>query len=205
MEHSFCPIDNVPRETLNRLFAYREILEKWRSHINLVGNSEDAWERHIIDSAQLFSLIPDKKSSLADFGTGAGFPGMVLAIMGMPYVHLVESDTKKIVFLREVARLTKTDVAIQHLRIEDLGDIKFDIITSRALAPLDKLFAYASPHFHVKSFCLFPKGKNYSIELSEARKMWRFESEEKPSQSGEGIILIIRNLRKKEGGEWKKN
>lgn len=198
MKHSMSsPLKKVPRETFDKLKLYSDTLNKWRSHINLIGNSTDIWERHIKESASLAQYISSYSLSIIDLGTGAGFPGMVLAILGFKNVHLVDSDKKKIVFLREIARLTKTGVTIHHTRIENLPRNLFDVITSRALAPLTTLLHYSTSHLHAHSFCLFPKGKNYSIELERARQSWQFDYEVYPGSYDNGVILAIRNIERK--------
>ncbi len=122
---------NVSRETLARLERYAELLEKWNRRINLVGRGtiDDLWRRHMLDSAQLLPLIPDSAESLVDLGSGAGFPGLVLAICGVENVHLIESDRKKSAFLREVARETAAPVTIHNKRIEEIESFQVDIDT----------------------------------------------------------------------------
>ncbi len=192
-------LKNVPRETIERLEKYEELLLKWQEKINLIGEPNHVWERHFLDSAQLYQHLPDKNASLLDMGTGAGFPGMVLAIMGMHNVYLAESDTRKSVFLKEVARETRTVVTLHRDRLENLEGA-FDIVTARALAPLTELIAYAFKLLKPSSFCLFPKGRNYSIELDQAHRDWTFDAEILPSELHEdGVILIIRNLERKHG------
>ncbi len=192
----------VPRGTRERLESYRKLLVEWQSHINLVGSTHALWERHFLDSAQLITMLPNLRCPIADLGTGAGFPGMVLAILGATDVHLVESNRKKIAFLREVARLTDTRVTIHAGRIETLDAGPFDVITSRALADLSTLFAYAAPLMKPGSICLFPKGKNYSIEVEHASRKWQFDLQEVRSQTEQAsVILIIKHLTNKEGND----
>ena len=133
----------VSRETLARLEDYADLLRKWQNAINLVSTASlnDLWRRHIWDSAQLLPHIPADAHSLLDLGSGAGFPGLVLAILGVDGVVLVEADKRKCAFLREAARVTGTDVTIHDRRIEDMGEEipPVDVITARAVASLSLL------------------------------------------------------------------
>lgn len=196
---------NVSHETLNRLKTYQSLLNEWQAKFNLVSNSslEDAWNRHFLDSAQLFEFIPKEAKTLADFGSGAGFPGMVLAIMACektPYlkVSLIESTKKKTLYLNEVAQTTSVPVTIVNERIENIKPQKFDVITSRAMTALNELLNYAFPFCRNNTVCIFPKGKNYATELAEAHKHWHFKCRIEPSRlSEEGRILIISDIAKK--------
>src|SRR5579863_7255133 len=116
----FAALSGVSRETVARLEAYAGLLVRWSAHINLVGANtlDDLWRRHFLDSAQLLTHLPAATQSLIDLGSGAGFPGLVLAIAGVPHVELVESDARKCVFLREAARITAAPVVIHNSRIE---------------------------------------------------------------------------------------
>lgn len=185
---------HVSRETIVRLKRYAELLEKWNRSINLVGRGtiEDLWRRHMLDSAQLLPLIPDGAASLVDLGSGAGFPGLVLAICGVQNVHLIESDRKKIIFLREVARETGARVAIHHDRVEEIESFQADIVTARALAPLPKLLDMAVRFTHKHSILLFLKGKHADGELTGAAKEWNMRVDRIPSQTDpEGTILRL--------------
>lgn len=196
---------NVSCETIEKLKTYQELLLEWQKKFNLVSNSslQNIWERHFEDSIQLFDYIPDKAEKLIDFGSGAGFPAMVIAIVASektPYlkVTLVESIKKKTLYLNEVASKTGVDVLIKNDRIENLPLEKYDVITSRAMASLEDLLKYAYPFCSEKTVCIFPKGKNYAAELSEAHKKWRFKCSIKQSKvSEEGKILIVTEIRKK--------
>ena len=204
---------NVSCETIEKLKTYQELLLEWQKKFNLVSNSslQNVWERHFEDSAQLFDYIPEDAESLIDFGSGAGFPAMVIAIMSVektPYlkVTMVESIKKKTLYLNEVALKTGVDVEIKNDRIENLPLKKYDVITSRAMASLVDLLKYAYPFCSEKTVCLFPKGKNYSLELAEAHKKWRFKcSIEQSKVSEEGKILIITDIKKKKEKRNAKN
>ena len=204
---------NVSCETIERLKTYQELLVEWQKKFNLVSNSslENLWERHFEDSAQLYKYIPEKAESLIDFGSGAGFPAMVLALIAVektPYlkVSMVESIKKKTLYLNEVASRTGVNVNIINDRIENLPEIKYDVITSRAMSSLVDLLGYAIRFCHKNTVCIFPKGKNYSLELAEAHKKWRFKCVIEPSDvSEEGKILIITDIKKKKEKRNAKN
>lgn len=196
---------NVSRETFESLKRYQSLLIEWQAKFNLVSQSslDDAWNRHFLDSVQLFQYVPETAKTLVDFGSGAGFPGMVLAIIAKektPYlkVTLVESVKKKTLYLKEVAEKTETQVAIVNERIENLSPQKVEVITSRAMTSLAELLGYAFPFCKKETICIFPKGKKYAEELAEAHKKWLFKCSIEPSeQSEEGRILIIKNIQKK--------
>ena len=185
---------DVSRETLEKLQIYNMLLHKWQRAINLVSRQSlgDSGRRHFLDSAQLFPLIPEKAQSLLDIGTGAGFPGMVLAIMGALNVELVESDERKCLFLREVSRETSTEVTVTNDRIENLAPRKVDVVTSRACAPLNVLLGYAQPYLGQSTVCLFPKGRAVEEELTTAIKRWnmRYTLIDSVSDSAARIVRL---------------
>ncbi|MCB1530302.1 MAG: 16S rRNA (guanine(527)-N(7))-methyltransferase RsmG [Rhodospirillales bacterium] len=196
---------NVSRETRDRLEAYQALLQKWQPKINLVSPKTlaKAWERHFKDSLQLINYIPDSPQTLFDIGSGAGFPGLVLAIVRPDLdVHLVESDEKKCAFLGAVSRETRTKVTIHNMRIEDAAqalDAAPDIITARALAPLERLLEYCrvwgekNPDLKL----VFPKGEKAEEEVSLARQKWAFDLEKHPSRTeGKAHILVLKQVRR---------
>ncbi|MGB1548687.1 MAG: 16S rRNA (guanine(527)-N(7))-methyltransferase RsmG, partial [Alphaproteobacteria bacterium] len=157
----------------------------------------DPWRRHFLDSAQLFPLLPKDTRSLVDLGSGAGFPGLVLGVLGVPEVHLVESDGRKCAFLREVARETGVSATIHIGRIEDLSPWPADVVTARALAPLDSLLSLALPFLDLGAAGLFLKGKSVFEELTEAKKSWKMAIKQFPSQSDpDGVILRLGNVQR---------
>lgn len=187
----------VSRETLRRLAAYAELLVKWQARINLVGleTIPDLWSRHILDSAQLFPLIPSTARRLVDLGSGAGFPGLVLAVMGAPDVHLVESDARKCAFLREAARVTGTMVTVLNKRAEQIPPLNADVVTARALAPLAKLLDWAAPHLAPGGQCLFLKGRGADDELTATAKEWNIAVDRVPSLTDPaGLVLQLREV-----------
>lgn len=194
----FAACEHVSRETLKRLEFFVTELKCWQAKINLVSTKslEDVWRRHIQDSAQLYPLI-SHGSTILDLGSGAGFPGLVLAIMGGVKVHLVESDQRKSAFLREVARQTGANVEIHARRIEEIVPFGVDFVTSRALSSLEQLLDFAEPFLSIHSKCLFLKGRSWQEELTSAEKKWMMRADSIPSRTDtEGAILIISEVRR---------
>lgn len=200
---SFSALFDVSRETMERLATYEALLLKWQKSINLVsaGTLPELWRRHMLDSAQLVTLAPEGARRWADLGSGGGFPGLVIAILlaGRPgfEMHLVESDQRKCIFMREVARATGAPATIHNKRIEAFaeGAGAFDVVSARALAPLDRLLGWAAPLFGPGTTGLFLKGKGVEDELTLARKSWIFEADLHPSQSDPaGSVLVLRGL-----------
>jgi 16S rRNA (guanine527-N7)-methyltransferase len=187
----------VSRETLDRLKLYVELLAKWTKRINLVAPASlaDVWRRHILDSAQLKTLLPPTTETVVDLGSGAGLPGLILAILGVPYVHLVESDTRKAAFLREAARQTGVTVTIHACRIEAAPAVPADAVTARALARLVFLLDHATRFLKPDGACYFLKGANLADELTEAQKTWHMKSTEYASLSDvSGIVVKLESI-----------
>ncbi len=183
-----------------KILRYHELLVKWQRALNLVSPAtiSDARKRHFEDSLQVADLIPASARSLADLGSGAGFPGLVLAVArpGME-VHLIESDDRKCEFMRSVSRETLTPVIIHNARIEDV-DIQVDVITARALAPLAKLLGMAQRFYtaNPQATGLFMKGRTSREEIELARKEWAFKCRQHPSKTEkDAYILEITDLR----------
>jgi len=188
---------DVPRGTLAKLKRYAQLLAEWNAKFNLVAESTlpDVWTRHFLDSAQLMKYIPDTAKSIADIGSGAGFPGLVLSIMGAPNVRLIESTGKKVNFLHAVIDELKLDAKVHKCRVESMENFKVDVVTARALAPLKDALKLAKPLMKKDSLCLMLKGEKAPAELTESAKYWTFDCETIPSLSNRsGIVLIIRNL-----------
>lgn len=197
---------SVSRETISKLKTYEALLHEWQQKFNLVSKAslEDAWNRHFLDSLQLLNFIPDDTKLLYDFGSGAGFPGLVLATVlqeKTPYlkIKLIESIKKKTLYLNAVVKqLGLHNVEVINSRIENIPVEKVDVITSRAMCSLDKLFQYASAFCSQKTKCIFPKGKKYQEELSVAEQHWNFDYKAVPSESSDdGMVLIITGLSEK--------
>jgi 16S rRNA (guanine527-N7)-methyltransferase len=193
----FAALTGVSRETLDRFTAYASMLTEWSARINLVSGAtlDDLWRRHFLDSAQLAPLVPAGAKSLIDLGSGAGFPGLVLAILGVRGVELVEADSRKSVFLSEAARVTKTAVTIHNQRIEAVPPHPVDVITARACAPLDRLLDLAAPFIGLQTTCLFLKGARVEEELTAAGKAWTMAVSRLPSRADPaGTVLVLQQV-----------
>ncbi len=183
------------------LEAFRALLADWNGRMNLVGPSAlaDFWQRHAFDSAQLLPLAPDALT-WADLGAGAGFPGLVLAILlkGRPgaQVHLVESMAKRCRFLHEVVEALALPAKVHNARAERLS-LKVDIVTARACAPLPRLLEFASPYLVKGARGLFLKGQDVEAELADTTRYWDLEAELLLSRSSpSGRILKVKRLRR---------
>jgi 16S rRNA (guanine527-N7)-methyltransferase len=192
---------NASAEQMADLEAFRLRLVEANAVMNLVGPDSlpDFWNRHVWDSAQLLDLAPDAKT-WADLGAGAGFPGLVLSIMlkgrDGAHVWLIDSLAKRCRFLREVVDALSLPATVIVGRAE-AQSMTCDIVTARAVAPMEKLLGYAQPYFQRGAQGLFLKGERAESELIEARKSWHFEAELAPSQSDvRGRIVTIRSLRR---------
>lgn len=192
----------VSRETSEKLETYMAELTRWNSRINLVsrGDIDHLWERHILDSAQVFPLVPANAQTWLDLGAGAGLPGLVGAILAAEHLPalsmtLIEADARKAAFLREAARKTGLDVEIVARRIEDVPPRPFDVVTGRALAALQRLLGYAHPFCGTGTRLLLHKGAGLESELTEAAAKWNITERRIPSISGNtGTILEITEL-----------
>ncbi len=187
----------VSRETLERLSTFVDLLRQWQHRINLVsaGTLRDVWRRHIQDSAQLLAMLPRLDARLYDIGSGAGFPGLVLAILGASRVHLVESDQRKAAFLREAARITASPVTLHVCRAESLAPHDGEVVTARACAPLADLLDLSRRFLGPSGICLFLKGRGVEAELTAANKTWKMRVARFPSQTDPtGVILRLEDL-----------
>lgn len=201
----FAEVFKVPRETIHRLSRYAELLAHWQKSTNLVAASTlpQLWGRHFADSAQLRTLAQNARLWL-DLGSGAGFPGLVIAILeaGRPdfRMHLVESNRKKCAFLAEVARETTAPVSIHAERIEDFAKsaerIIPEVVSARALAPLPRLFELATPFFGETTRGLFLKGREAEHEIEAASTAWDFTARLYPSlTASDSSIVEVTGLR----------
>ncbi|MDP4025482.1 16S rRNA (guanine(527)-N(7))-methyltransferase RsmG [Methylobacterium sp. NEAU 140] len=192
---------DVSRETAARLDLYVEQLNRWQSVKNLVGPATlaEVWSRHVADALQLLALAPDART-WADLGSGAGIPGLILAIAGAERgirVTLVESNARKCAFLTEAARITGAPAQVSNARIEsvvpDLSGV--DVVCARALAPLDQLLAWTAPLLKFGTTGLFPKGRDVEAELTRAAARWTFTHDLVPSRTdAEARIVRITAL-----------
>jgi 16S rRNA (guanine527-N7)-methyltransferase len=206
---AFAEAFKVPRETIHRLARFAELLAHWQKHTNLIAPSTlpTLWSRHFADSAQLATLARNARLWL-DLGTGAGFPGLVIAILktGTPdfRMHLVESNRKKCAFLAEVACATRAPVDIHAMRIEDLAQsanrLTPDVVSARALAPLSRLFELAAPFFAPDTRGFFLKGREAEAEVQAAKAEWDFTARLMPSvTSANSYIVEVTALRPRTG------
>jgi 16S rRNA (guanine527-N7)-methyltransferase len=187
----------VSRETLERLQAYAALLASWSERINLVGPATlvDPWRRHFLDSAQLLPLIPPAARRVIDLGSGAGFPGLVLAVLGVVGVELIEADRRKEAFLREAVRVTGADVIIRGCRIEAVPTAAADVVTARGCAPLERLLPLAQRFIGPDTQCLFLKGARAEEELTAAGKAWTMTVSRHPSVTDPGgVVLSLRQV-----------
>lgn len=190
---------NVSRETIEKLDHYAAEVLRWNSAINLVSKTSVAgiWQRHILDSAQLFSLT-ESSGKWADLGAGGGFPGIVLAIMGAPHMVLVESDQRKATFLREISRQLSLTATVLSKRIDAIEPLAAETVSARALASLTDLLGHVTPHLAPSGRAIFPKGRGFEEELLRAQAHWAFDATKIPSRTDpEAAILMIENIRRR--------
>ncbi len=200
---AFAAETGVSRETLDRLRAYADLLTTWNVKINLIGRTTvaDLWWRHMLDSAQLVPLLPKEPATLVDMGSGAGFPGLVLAAMGPVSAHMIEGDQRKAAFLREAARVMGLSVKIHACRTDAAPAIVADVISARALAPLPDLLALAERFSSPTTIHIYPKGQNVEGELTQAHKIWTMQLEKFPSRTDlAASILRLSEVRRVQPG-----
>ena len=187
-------LDHFPLtpKQITQFETYENLLRQWQKTINLVGPKtlDAVWERHFLDSAQLWPHLPEKTKRLVDLGSGAGFPGLVLAIMGVPEVHLIESDQRKAAFLKQVVRDLDIPVHVHAARLETVNLPSADVVTARALAPLSDLLRNAEKFVSHCSIGLFPKGEKAPEELAAAQKIWHIDACLIPSITEKRAMLI---------------
>jgi 16S rRNA (guanine527-N7)-methyltransferase len=190
---------DVSRETVEKLEAFATEVARWTPAINLVSKSSvpDIWQRHILDSAQIYQL-GNTQEKWVDIGSGGGFPGIVMAIMGVKDVVLVESDQRKSTFLRHVARQLSLSVTIIPQRIDAISPLAAQTVSARALASLTALLAHVTPHLAPNGRAVFPKGKGLEVEMAEAMRVWDFDVTRVPSKTDpEAAIAVIENIRRR--------
>lgn len=191
---------DVSRETADRLLGYHSGLLKWQKTVNLVSPAsvQQAWHRHFLDSAQVFTARGQHSGHWLDLGSGGGFPGLVVAILAADEapdirVTLVESDVRKCGFLREMARQAGVSVTILPQRIEEIAPQNADVISARALASLGKLVTLAEQHLAKDGICLFAKGAQHAEELATLPPEWQTRAERIPSRTDvDAVILRLR-------------
>ena len=188
---------DVSRETRDRLRLFSDLLLRWTAVVNLVGRGDRAaiGTRHIDDSLRLVPLLPACVDSAIDLGSGAGFPGLVLAIATGRRFTLVEADQRKCAFLAEAARLTAAPVTIVNSRIEAADLAPAGLVTARALAPLPRLLELSARLLQPGGICLFPKGAGAEAEIAAARETWAFTCEVlRPPPESSGPVLRTAGL-----------
>jgi 16S rRNA (guanine527-N7)-methyltransferase len=191
---------SVSHETESRLDLFVNLFLRWQKAVQLVAPSTlpKLWTRHIADSLQLVALAPDAHV-WADLGTGGGFPGLIvaIAITDRPdtRVHLIESDTRKAAFLREAARITGAPAVVHNERIETAAERigPIDVVTARALAPMEKQLSLASPLLSAGARGLFLKGQDVDSELTDAAKSWIIDFSIRPSLTDPGGRVVLVN------------
>ncbi|MBQ7413487.1 MAG: 16S rRNA (guanine(527)-N(7))-methyltransferase RsmG [Alphaproteobacteria bacterium] len=198
MKHIYTLLEQS-KEELN---IYIDILKKWQKAVNLIAPStlSDIWNRHIVDSAQLYPLISDNAKVLCDMGSGAGFPGIVLSILNkknvghLKQIILIESDMKKCLFLKEVVRELSLPVEILNTRIENIQHQKVDILTARALSSLQNLLVLGKNLIDSQTICLFLKGENVDEEIQKCTINCQIEKIKSITNSNSSILKVTEVL-----------
>lgn len=193
---------SVSSEVKDKLVDYHNLVLKWNPRINLISAAsvQQAWVRHVLDSAQLWPLADVRQGIWLDIGSGGGFPGLVISILAQAdapdvQVVLVESDRRKSVFLSEAVRQLELAVDVRCQRVETLSPLGANVVSARALAPLADLLGLISPQLAPSGVALLPKGQRYRAELAECRKRWSFEACVTPSKTdADAAILQVRNV-----------
>lgn len=193
---------NVSRETHGKLEDLLRLVSKWNKSINLVsaGSLMDGWRRHVLDSAQMILPCDIDSGQWVDIGSGAGFPGLVVAIIAQESkpainVTLVESDRRKATFLSEASRQLGLSVTVACNRVESLPNLQASVISARAFAPLGKLLGDARRHLRPDGFCLFMKGQNHQAEIAESQTAWSYDLQVIPSLTEvDSVILKVREI-----------
>ncbi|MGJ8610357.1 MAG: 16S rRNA (guanine(527)-N(7))-methyltransferase RsmG [Octadecabacter sp.] len=193
----------VSRETMEKLEKLAALIEKWTKSINLIAPKSvpDIWDRHIVDSAQIYKCAPKNWTHWLDIGSGGGLPGLVIAILDQDRrpMTLVESDKRKCLFLSNARRELGLDVKIVNDRIENISAPDTDVLTARALAPLSDLLVFANELLVPDGTALFPKGARYQDELDQAMQAWQFDVKTHESLTNpDSRVLEISRIRRRE-------
>ncbi|MGN0920050.1 MAG: 16S rRNA (guanine(527)-N(7))-methyltransferase RsmG [Alphaproteobacteria bacterium] len=188
--------DKILKNSQQDIEKYIKILLDWQKHVNLISKNtiSEIQKRHVLDSAQLWKYIPDSSKTLTDVGSGGGFPGIVLGILNKAAnfplkITLVESDTKKAIFLGEVNRQLKLNLTILTARVEKIENLKTDIMTARAFSELNQIFMLCKKIVSRETIWILPKGKGYQEEIKKCS--FRCQIKEFPNEYSEGVILKI--------------
>lgn len=194
-QDEFC----VSRETMKQFEEYAALLRQWNAKINLISRSteDEIWTRHIRDSAQIWQYRPKSFKNWLDLGSGAGFPGLVVAMLAQDAgisssFALVESDGRKCAFLRTAIQRLNLTVTLHESRVDAVKSQKADVVSARALASLDVLLGFSEKHRDPEGICLFPKGRTVHNEVEAARVHWDFSANIHPSLTDlSGCIVEI--------------
>lgn len=183
----------VSRETIAQIERYVATLLQWQKAINLIGpaTQDDIWRRHILDCAQAAPLFAQSDENILDMGSGGGLPGLVLAIILQRQITLVESDQRKATFLREAARAAACPVRVHAQRIERFEQDGFDVVTARALAPLDRLLGWAMPKLRNGGRIIAFKGRSWAEELTAAQEKWHIQVQTQSSITAHDAKILI--------------
>ena len=193
----FARLADVSHETLAPLALHLDLVRRWQQRMNLVGprSLDDPWRRHVLDSAQIARFVPARATRIVDIGSGAGFPGLVLALLGGdagPRVDLIESDRRKAAFLETAIRETGARARAVCARAESRPVAPAPAVTARACAPLAKLLAWARPLLADGGVAILHKGRRVDAELTAARRFWKMDAARHPSLSDpDGTVLTV--------------
>lgn len=193
------PVDDVSRETAERLRTFEVLVRTWTGKINLVSKGDVAmlWDRHIADSMAVAAMLRVTDRTVVDLGSGAGFPGLVIAVVRPDIeVTLIESDARKASFLRAARRELDLSCNVVNARIEEVDGVRADVVSARALAPLPDLLGLVAHHIAATGRALLPKGATWRDEIEAARRDWRFRYDvtERGGQDGAGVVLTVTDL-----------
>ena len=191
--------EKVLKDSKQDIEKYIKILLDWQKHVNLISKNTipELEKRHILDSAQLWKYIPDSSKTLTDVGSGGGFPGIVLGILnkqaGFPLkITLIESDSKKVIFLREVNRELRLNLNILLERVEKVENLKSDVVTARAFSELNQIFMLCKKIVSRETIWLLPKGKGYKKEVENCQMNCQIE--QFPNEYSEGVVLKVKGV-----------
>ena len=194
---------SVSRETFQKLEQLSALIIKWTKSINLISPNSvsDIWDRHIVDSAQIFQIAPSNWTNWVDLGSGGGLPALVIAILDQDRrpITLVESDQRKCLFLNTAKRELDLSLLVVNERIEQTELDNFDVLSARALASLPDLLGYALQYLNPEGTAILPKGARFNEELDQARSDWQFDVTSHPSLTNtESRILEVSRIRRRE-------
>ena len=192
---AFIKYINISSNDIKKFDIYADHLVKWQNNIGNIVSKDSLkvlWSRHFLDSAQIYYIINKRlKGNCIDFGSGAGFPGMVINLLGYRNITLIEANKNKVQFLKELIKFTNSSSRVIHGRIENNNNLKPKIITARAVSKLNKLINLIDPYRDSLKMAIFPKGKTYLNEIEEAKKFWNFDYSLVPSITNKDSMIIV--------------